>query len=172
MCLTETGCILAVSGVSIPCQEIGSQIKFAADGLAGNSTVGDFGNFSDRLLRQPPKEAWCIKFRHPSLSRVRCAPEGACSVESSTGESMRRLQAGSQAASFPSTGRIQATSAGESGMLRMKNGIGGEAVLAMSRAGSDEMIAAVFTKALESVDVRFKNLDIDPGLDFNAAAYA
>ena len=92
-------------------------------------------------------------------------------MESFTGESIRRLQAGSQAASFPSTEGIQATSAGESGMLRMKNGIGGEAVLAMSRAGSDEMIAAVLTKALESVDVRFKRLDIDPGLDFNAAAY-
>ena len=56
-------------------------------------------------------------------------------------------------------------------MLRMKNSIGGEAVFAMSRAGSDEMIAAVFTKALESVDARFKRPGIDPGLDFNAAAY-
>ena len=54
----------------------------------------------------------------------------------------------------------------------MKNSIGGEAVFAMSRAGSDEAIAAVFTKALELADVRFKSLDVDPGLDFNATAYA
>ena len=31
--------------------------NFAADGLAGNSAVGDFGNFSDCLLRRPPKGA-------------------------------------------------------------------------------------------------------------------
>ena len=49
----------------------------------------------------------------------------------------------------------------------MKNSISGEAVFAMSRADSDEAIAAVFTKALGLLDVRFKSL----GLDFNAAEY-
>ena len=41
----------------------------------------------------------------------------------------------------------------------------------MSRVSSGEAIAAVFTKALGLVDVRFRNLDIDLELDFNAAAY-
>ena len=53
----------------------------------------------------------------------------------------------------------------------MKNSISGDVVFAMSRAGSDEMFAAVFIKAVELVDVHFKSLDTDLGLDFNAAAY-
>ena len=44
-------------------------------------------------------------------------------------------------------------------------------VFAISRADSEEAIAAAFKKAIELVDVHFKSLDIDLGLDFNAAAY-
>ena len=59
----------------------------------------------------------------------------------------------------------------ESEMLRIKNSVSNDVEFTMFKDDSEEAIAAVVRKALGLVSGHFERLNIDLGLDLNAAAY-
>lgn len=59
----------------------------------------------------------------------------------------------------------------ESEMLRIKNSVSNDVEFTMFKDDSEEAIAAVVRKALGLVNGHFERLNIDLGLDLNAAAY-